>query len=1037
MIAATISVLLPKLGAQPNQVTIERVELMPDLPQPFQMRNWKKVAQQYDSILFNQNLSGTYLPLVEINQNGINYPALGNFVLPSYVGSSKPWSGEAINQIAAVLGASLVGIDKTNQFGQNWVALCQDFFNNRAEENVYLNNFSARSGNDWWYDTMPNVYYYQLSTLVPPASLNYFDEQFETIADRWFEALKYMGAGATPWQIPNFNHRAWYLSTMQPNDNGVKEPEAAGALGWLMYMAYLRTNNKKYLMATEWCLEFLNQWTVNPSYELQLPYGVYTAARLNAELHTDYDLQKMLNWCFNPEDNVRNWGVTVGNWGGYDCAGLVGEVIGDNYAFAMNTFEMVGALAPVARYDERFARALAKWILNAANAARLFYHPFLPDENQDSEAWSKIYDPSGVIAYEALREKDWYSDKSPFATGDAVRNGWAATNLALYGASHVGILGALIDTTNVEGVLKLNVHKLDYFSMGGSRSSHPYFLIYNPYQNDTLINLQLGSTDVDVYDLVSNRDLLQNVQGEVQISVPADEAILITLLKSDAQRTFEQGVLLVDGEKIDYHTDQSPVNLAPRIKALAPEEETIIINGKLKVFCTAVDADGDSLKYFWKSERGQIVGQGPVVQWQAPSEQGRSAITCQVSDPFGATDSARILISVIANQNPVIKQMGLSPDIAVPGESVNFYCQAEDADGDSLDCLWMLEDGRVLSRDFNWQWTVPDTGGYLTVYCQVTDGKGGQALDSLGLSVGHLVVHYRFEQGTARDVSPFKNNGLAENVSSVPTPDGLGLFFDGSSSLVKIKNHPSLNFRDEISVAFYIRVDSFFTREAYPVSHGNWERRWKISITNKRLRWTIKTENSIYDLDSRVILEGDRFYFVTCTYNSATEQMAIYLNGQLDNASSARGRLLTTEYDLCLGRHLPQNADYSFLGVLDDFYLFNKALNDQEIKTLYDTLTTLGGERLKVLPTEFTLKQNFPNPFNPQTQIAYYLPAAGQVRLTIFDTQGRTIESVPLGQGSPGWHVYYWKPNGLASGVYFYRLQWRNRQKVRKCLFIK
>ena len=39
-------------------------------------------------------------------------------------------------------------------------------------------------------------------------------------------------------------------------------------------------------------------------YELQLPYGVYIAARMNAELGTDYDIEKMLNWCFDPGQNV-------------------------------------------------------------------------------------------------------------------------------------------------------------------------------------------------------------------------------------------------------------------------------------------------------------------------------------------------------------------------------------------------------------------------------------------------------------------------------------------------------------------------------------------------------------------------------------------------------------------------------------------------------------------------------------------------------------------------------------------------------------
>ena len=88
-------------------------------------------------------------------------------------------------------------------------------------------------------------------------------------------------------------------------------------------------------------------------------------------------------------DHFANWGAIVGTWGGYDVDGLIGEVNGTNdYAFLMNTFEQVGALVPLVRYDDRFARAIGKWVLNAANAARLFYTNYLPDQNQDSEEWA-------------------------------------------------------------------------------------------------------------------------------------------------------------------------------------------------------------------------------------------------------------------------------------------------------------------------------------------------------------------------------------------------------------------------------------------------------------------------------------------------------------------------------------------------------------------------------------------------------------------------------------------------------------------------
>ena len=204
-------------------------------------------------------------------------------------------------------------------------------------------------------------------------------------------------------------------------------------------------------------MEFLNSLNSNPAYELQLSYGAYMAARMNAELGTTYDLEKMVNWCFDIGP-LREWGAVVESWGGIDVQGLIGEAMEayPGYVFYMNAVEQAGALVPLVRYDDRFARAIGKWTLNVANATRLFIRPTFPDTMQDNETWTHQYDPHSSIAYEALREYPG----GPYGTGDAINGNWAATNLGLYGSryvSHAGILGALIDTTDVQGILKLNL----------------------------------------------------------------------------------------------------------------------------------------------------------------------------------------------------------------------------------------------------------------------------------------------------------------------------------------------------------------------------------------------------------------------------------------------------------------------------------------------------------------------------------------------------------------------------------------------------
>src|SRR4030042_681398 len=103
-----------------QQIAINRVNKMPNKPLPYTMRNWKKVAAGYDSLVFDLNASGQYLPMVWTDGNTINYPDHDRFGLHSYVGTPDIWSAAAINVLPAVLGATLSGIDKSDQNGRKW-----------------------------------------------------------------------------------------------------------------------------------------------------------------------------------------------------------------------------------------------------------------------------------------------------------------------------------------------------------------------------------------------------------------------------------------------------------------------------------------------------------------------------------------------------------------------------------------------------------------------------------------------------------------------------------------------------------------------------------------------------------------------------------------------------------------------------------------------------------------------------------------------------------------------------------------------------
>jgi hypothetical protein len=89
------------------------------------------------------------------------------------------------------------------------------------------------------------------------------------------------------------------------------------------------------------------------------------------------------------------------------------------------------------------------------------------------------------------------------------------------------------------------------------------------------------------------------------------------------------------------------------------------------------------------------------------------------------------------------------------------------------------------------------------------------------------------------------------------------------------------------------------------------------------------------------------------------------------------------------------------------------------------------------VPTRFALNQNFPNPFNPSTNITFSLPAKSFVTLKIFDMLGREVAAVISEELSEGTYSRQWNANGMTSGVYFYRLQSGTNTETRKLILLR
>lgn len=979
--------------AQTGQIAIPRIEQMPNQPAPFNIRNWAQVAMKYDSFVYDATKTGTYLPLVFFKNAGINYPTSPAFGLTTYVGAPNPGS-EAINVLPSLVGASLLGIDKQKQFGRNWLLMAQDFYNKANGENLYLNNASTHSGQDWWYDLMPNLYFYQLTDLYPEG----FGEsnlQFTRIADRLLEASKAMGGSTAPWTSAYLNYRAWNFVQMKPLVAGVKEPEAAGAFAWMLYHAYKKTGDKKYLQGAEWCLEFLHGWPDNPSYELQLPYGTYVAAKMNAELNTQYDVEKMLNWSFN-RGALRGWGTIVGKWGGFDVSGLVGEAndAGNDYAFQLNGLQQASALVPMLRYDKRFARAIGKWMLNLSNANRLFYPGFLTDAQQDAAAWSNQYDPNRVIGYEALREK--LNGRSPVSTGDALAGKWAATNLSLYSTSSIGYLGAIVKKTNVEKILCLDLLKTDFFN----EAAYPSYLLFNPYATAQEVEMDLGTVPVDVYNTLQEAFIKTNVQGKVNVSIPANEAVLLVLTPAGGTASYHENQFLVNGVVVDYRQSKVKLNKRPRIQGIGLKEDTLIVNDKVSVFGQALDPEGSTLTYIWSISQGEISGTGKEVQLNTPAVPGQIQVQLIVKDAEGLADTATLLLPVLAaiNRAPVVQGITKSAAYTATNTALTLTAQATDANQDPLTYTWSATGGTLQGTGAQINWQAPNVEGIYTITVEVKDPSGLKASTSTKIwvrnfapSTGDLVAFYPF-QGDARDMGPHHLDGTVNRARISSDRNGIfseAFSFDGNIQNILVPNNPLLNFDQAITLITWFKANAIPDRESFLLSHGSWQQRWKLSLTpTRQLRWTVNSLNGIKDLDSATELQPGKYHQVTATYDGS--YLALYLDGELEAATPFTGKIRTTLLPMLFGQMWPDDAQYNFAGVLDEVRIYNYALPPDKVKTQYTTNTSTHVQQVTI--SEEPLQVS-PNPFAHSVQVIDKAGEKPSGTLQLYQLDGKIIKT--------------------------------------------
>lgn len=546
-------------GATPvSQISLARVDKMPFHPKPYKYRDWKKTAIDFDNYIFDFNQKGKNLPFVWLDGMKRNFPdttfgiytALGDIRMGASVNNGE--NHEALGALGAVLGATMVGIDKSDQKGRNFVRMLRNYFAKDNGWNVIQNftNKGAHIGggycNDFWYEIHNNVLFYAVADKYKDEAD--FDEILYQIAEQFYKSDSVMG--------DSYSYSYFDFKEMKGHVNHIPTQEdVAGGYAFILYSAYQKFGDKKYLKAAQNALNVLYNQKENRYYEAMMPIAAHIGARMNAELGTNYDISRYLNWTFDGDAVGREgWGVLVDNWNGYDVSGLGGSTVHNGgYGFLMNTFDLMLPLSVIVRYDQRYSNVVGKWALNASNAARFCYPYEIPDSLQAIPEHKVI--TKDVIAYEGIIKESIYPEFkgiTPFAQGDGPMwypNMPKETMFSVYGSGHVGFFGGIIQATNVPEILQIDCTEADFFA---SQNSFDTYLYFNPYNESKKVNINLGKNTYHLYDLNSKQIIAKSASGTTEFKIPAQSSTVLVLVPIDNALSNKEGKLYAGDIVVDY-----------------------------------------------------------------------------------------------------------------------------------------------------------------------------------------------------------------------------------------------------------------------------------------------------------------------------------------------------------------------------------------------------------------------------------------------------------------------------------------------------
>lgn len=211
-----------------------------------------------------------------------------------------------------------------------------------------------------------------------------------------------------------------------------------------------------------------------------------------------------------------------------------------------------------------------------------------------------------------------------------------------------------------------------------------------------------------------------------------------------------------------------------------------------------------------------------------------------------------------------------------------------------------------------------------------------------------------------------------------------------------------------------------------------------------------------YDRITVAVLEDADYVAGGCAVTADYNSMLVTFGGILQNSTGDRLGVYQMKFDQSWATITPASStveggtvrEISVVADLADFrddeytlslFIYNDVLDQEiELPLTLDVTTAIGdnpGEEL--IPREYALQQNFPNPFNPSTMIEYNLRETQHTRLSVYNIAGQEVARLVDGMQEAGAHSVMFDAAGMPSGMYFYRLQSGDFSRTAKMVLLK